>query len=390
VDTAALKASWAQVVTLGDQAAAYFYATLFSIDPGLRAMFSASMGGQRDRLLAALGHIVSNVDDTDTLVAFVQQLGRDHRRFEVQPQHYPVVGQALLHTLAHGLGPAWTDQLAADWAEAYSIVSTVMIEAAAAVDSVEPAWWDAELVSHERRTGDIAVLTVRPQGELRYRAGQSLAVESHLRPKVWRYLSPANAPRRDGTIEFHVRAVAGGQLSPALVYQAREGDVLRLGAPIGHRLTVASAPGPDLLLLAGGTGLAPMKAIIEQLAASLNDRKVTLVVGAANRWDLYDLPALNQLAVDLRWVQVITALSDDPLASQPATAVEAALRNGSWHDRKIYVCGSPAMVAGTCQTLQDEGYASGDVHVEQFDDKTYAPLRASLTPERVFEEVTRP
>jgi NAD(P)H-flavin reductase/hemoglobin-like flavoprotein len=390
VDTAALKASWAQVVTLGDQAAAYFYATLFSIDPGLRAMFSASMGGQRDRLLAALGHIVSNVEDTDTLVAFAQQLGRDHRRFEVQPQHYPVVGQALLHTLAHGLGPAWTDQLAADWTEAYTIVSTVMIEAAAAAESVEPAWWNAEVVAHERRTGDIAVLTVRPHGELRYRAGQSLAVESHLRPKVWRYLSPANAPRRDGTIEFHVRAVPGGQLSPALVYQAREGDVLRLGAPIGNRLTVSSAPGPDLLLLAGGTGLAPMKAIIEQLAAGLNERKVTLVVGAANRWEVYDQPALNQFANDLRWVQVITALSDDPLADHPATAVEAALRNGSWHDRKIYVCGSPAMVAGSCQTLHEEGYSPDNVHVEQFDDKTYAPLRASLTPERVFEEVTRP
>jgi NAD(P)H-flavin reductase/hemoglobin-like flavoprotein len=390
VDTAALKASWAQVVTLGDQAAAYFYATLFSIDPGLRAMFSASMGGQRDRLLAALGHIVSNVEDTDTLVAFAQQLGRDHRRFEVQPQHYPVVGQALLHTLAHGLGPAWTDQLAADWTEAYTIVSTVMIEAAAAAESVEPAWWNAEVVSHERRTGDIAVLTVRPHGELRYRAGQSLAVESHLRPKVWRYLSPANAPRRDGTIEFHVRAVPGGQLSPALVYQAREGDVLRLGAPIGNRLTVSSAPGPDLLLLAGGTGLAPMKAIIEQLAAGLNERKVTLVVGAANRWEVYDQQALNQFANDLRWVQVITALSDDPLADHPATAVEAALRNGSWHDRKIYVCGSPAMVAGSCQTLHEEGYSPDNVHVEQFDDKTYAPLRASLTPERVFEEVTRP
>nr|BFE57732.1 FAD-binding oxidoreductase [Dactylosporangium thailandense] len=390
MDTAALKASWAQVVPLGDQAAAYFYATLFSIDPGLRAMFPASMGGQRDRLLSALGHIVSNVDDSETLVAFVQQLGRDHRRFEVQPQHYPVVGQALLHTLAHGLGPAWNDQLAADWAEAYGIVSKAMIDAAAAVDPFEPAWWNAEIVSHERRTGDIAVITVRPQGEVRYRAGQSLAVESHLRPKVWRYLTPANAPRRDGTIDFHVRAVAAGQLSPALVYQARVGDVLRLGSPIGNRLTVASGPGPDLLLLAGGTGVAPMKAIIEQLAAGLEDRKVTLVVGVPNQWDLHDQAELDQLANDLRWVQVITALSDDIIGGQPMTAVEAALRHGSWHDRKIYVCGSPAMVAGTCQTLRDEGYASTNVHVEQFDDKTYAPLRASLTPERVFEEVTRP
>lgn len=390
MDVAALKASWAQVATLGDQAATYFYATLFSLDSGLRGMFPAAMGGQRDRLLSALGHIVSHVDDTDTLVAFVEQLGRDHRRFEVRPEHYPTVGRALLHTLAHGLGTAWTEQLAADWTEAYTIVSGVMQQAAVVAEQTMPAWWDAEVIAHKRRTADIAVLTVRPTLELRYRAGQSVAVESHLRPKVWRYLSPANAPRPDGTIDFHVRAVAGGQLSPALVYQCQLGDVLRLGAPVGTRLSVPAGPGPDLLLLAGGTGVAPLKALVEELATSLSDRKVTLMAGAATRWDLYDLPALNQLAEDLRWLQVFPVVADDWLAEQqPATVVEAALRSGSWYDRQIYVCGSPAMVAGTCQALLDAGYSPASIRVEQLDDKSYAPLRESLTLEGVVAEVTR-
>jgi NAD(P)H-flavin reductase/hemoglobin-like flavoprotein len=389
VDTAALKASWARVAPLGDQAAAYFYATLFSLDPELREMFPTAMGGQRDRLLSALGHIVSHVDDADTLTEFVGHLGRDHRRFEVRPEHFPTVGRALLHTLAHGLGSAWTEELASDWAEAYGVVSSVMVQAANTAEAVEPAWWNAEVVHHERRTGDIAVLTVRPDRELHYQAGQSLAVESHLRPKVWRYLSPASAPRRDGTIDFHVRAVAGGQLSPALVYQAREGDTLRLGAPVGTRLTVSVGNDRDLLLLAGGTGLAPMKALIEQLAVGLGDRRVTLVVGATTRLELYDLPALEQLAAELRWLHLVSAVSEDPWSDQPATAVEAALRNGSWHDREIYVCGSPAMVAGTCQALRDEGYQPDAIHAEQIDDKTYAPLRATLTPKEILEEMTR-
>ncbi|GAA5190922.1 FAD-binding oxidoreductase [Rugosimonospora acidiphila] len=389
MDVAALKASWAQVAALGDQAAAYFYATLFSLDPGLRRLFATSMGGQRDRLLSALGHIVSNVDDAGTLLPFVQQLGRDHRRFEVTAEHFPMVGRALLHTLAHGLGPAWTEQLAADWTEAYGIVSQVMIEAAEAATQVEPPWWNAEIVAHERRTADVAVLTVRPELELRYRAGQSIAVESHLRPRVWRYLSPANTRRPDGTIELHVRAVPGGMFSSAMVYQARPGDVLRLGAPIGNRLTIPTDSRDNLLLLAGGTGLAPMKAIIEELASNLDDRAVTLVVGAATSWELYDLAALRQLAEDLRWLQVVPTVSDDPIAPYRATVVEAALRMGSWHDRQIYVCGSPAMVSGTCQTLLEQGYSPGAVRVEQFDDKSYAPMRASLTPHGAFEEATR-
>jgi NAD(P)H-flavin reductase/hemoglobin-like flavoprotein len=389
VDVAALKSSWAQVSGLGDQVAAYFYATLFSLDPQLRGLFATAMGGQRDRLLAALGHIVSNVDDTDRLLPFVEQLGRDHRRFEVRPQDYPTVGQALLHTLAFGLGPDWTEQLAADWTEAYTIVSGVMTQAAAtASEQNVPAWWDAEVVAHERRTGDIAVLTVRPERELRYRAGQSVAIESHLRPKVWRYFSPANAPRHDGTMDFHVRAVAGGQLSPALVYQCHPGDVLRLGAPIGTRLTVPPGHGPDLLLLAGGTGIAPFKAMVEELAASSVERKVTLILGAANRWELYDRAAIQQLAEALPWLQVIGVVSDDPTVAQSATVAEAALQSGPWYDRIVYVCGSPGMVAGTCQSMLDAGYSAASIRVEQFDDKTYAPLREDVTPEDAVAEVT--
>jgi len=390
VDVAALKASWAQVSTLGDQAAAYFYATLFSLDPRLRGLFATSMGGQRDRLLAALGHIVSQVDETDRLVPFVEQLGRDHRRFEVRAQDYPTVGQALLYTLAYGLGPDWTEQLAADWAEAYTIVSGVMVQAAtAAAEQNSPAWWDAEVIAHERRCADIAVLTVRPAQELPYRAGQSLAVESHLRPKVWRYLSPANAPRSDGTIEFHVRAVPGGQLSPALVYQCRTGDVLRLGSPIGSRLTVPPGSGPDLLLLAGGTGVAPMRAIVEQLAGGTSDRKVMLILGAATVWELYDQAAIQQLAEDLRWFQVVGVVSDDPTVERNGTVADAALQSGPWYDRLVYVCGSPGMVAGTCQSMLDAGYPAANIRVEQFDDKTYAPLREDLSPEAAVAEVTR-
>lgn len=371
----ALRRSWAEVEKLGDNAAAYFYATLFTLDPSLRDMFPAAMGGQRDRLLAALGHIVSHVDDGATVTAFVQQLGRDHRRFDVRPEHYPVVGQALLHTLAQGLGPAWTPELAAQWTKAYELVSNLMIESAAESAAREPARWDAEIVSHERRTGDIAVITARVAGSYQWRAGQSLSVESHLRPRVWRYLSPANVPRGDGTVEFHVRSVPGGQLSPALVYQAQVGDVLHLSAPIGDRLTVPSGPGPDLLLLAGGTGLAPMKALVEQLIQERDARRVTLIVGATYRYELYDLDAVRALTQQYPQLNVLAALSADPALGEQLTVAEAAARNGRWHDRLIYVCGSPAMVASTSQALAAQGYAHEQVRIEHYDGTTYAPLQ---------------
>lgn len=373
---AALRQSWTELEKLGDQAAAYFYATLFTLDPSLRDMFPAAMSGQRDRLLAALGHIVSHVDDGPTLTAFARQLGRDHRRFDVRPEHYPLVGQALLHTLERGLGPAWTPELAARWTRAYELVAGLMMEAAHESSQREPARWDAEIVRHERRAGDIAVITARVAGAYEWHAGQSVSVESHLRPRVWRYLTPANLPGEDGLVEFHVRAVPGGQCSPALVYQAQVGDVLHLSTPIGTALTVPPGPGPDLLLLAGGTGLAPMKAIVRQLARDGDTRRVTLIAGAAYRFELYDMEALWDLARAHPQLTVLAALSADPAMGEPHTVAEAVARNGSWHDRLIYVCGSPAMTAGTRQALLSQGYAPEQLRVEPYDGTTYAPLQA--------------
>ena len=76
---------------------------------------------------------------------------------------------------------------------------------------------------------------------------------------MWRYLSPANAPRTDNTIEFHVRAVDGGWVSPALVHATAKGDVLRLGPAVGNGLTLDESSDGDLLLLAGGTVSRPLR-----------------------------------------------------------------------------------------------------------------------------------
>lgn len=388
--TATLRASWAAVEKLGDHAAGYFYAALFTLDPNLRDRFPVAMGEPRGRLLATLGQLVSHVDDRPALTALAARLGRDHRWFDLRPEHAPQVRQALLHTLARLLGEDWTPGLADRWAGLYDQLADVMIAAAGQAARQGPTRWDAEIVSYERRSGDLAVIVVKVAGEpggYRWRAGQSVAVESHRRPRVWRYLSPANPPRPDGTVEFHVRAVPGGQLSPALVYQAQVGDILHLSAPTGDRLTVppttpagsGAGPGPDLLLLAGGTGLAPLRAIAEQLAEAGDRRKVTLIVGAGYRHELYDLDAVWALRRRHRALTVLVALSADPSLGEPQTVAEAAIRNGSWHDRLIYVCGSPAMVAGTRALLAGHGYPPEQLHIEQYDVGGYPRLPVGMT-----------
>jgi hemoglobin-like flavoprotein len=182
VDIAAMRASFAKAAANGDEAPLYFYSHLFLSHPETRALFPVSMAQQRDRLFRALGDVVSHIDNLDAVIPMLRQLGVDHRKFGALPAHYPAVGASLLATLEH-FDDEWTPELAKDWTEAYTIVSQVMIEAAkAAADT--PAWWEADVVAHERRTIDTAVLQIRPREPLPYIAGQSISLETEIRPRL--------------------------------------------------------------------------------------------------------------------------------------------------------------------------------------------------------------
>jgi ferredoxin-NADP reductase len=372
VDAKRLKESWTAVTEYGDEVPLYFYSTLFLTHPETRKLFPVSMAAQRDRLVNALGRTVANVDDLDQLLPFLQQLGGDHRKFEVQAEHYPMVGGALIATLEHFLGPRWTPELAAAWTEAFGIVSKVMIDAARSSERSAPPWWDAEVVARDQRTWDITVLTLKPERIFPYQPGQSVAVESALRPKLWRYYSPANAPRVDNTIELHVRQIPGGVLSTVLAQVVQAGDVLRLGSPLGTDLTLPADDPRDLLLLAGGTGLAPLRALAEQAANEGRNRRVALYAGVRTRREAYDLEALNELQHRYPHFAATLLLSDDPQhRSNRATAVDAAIRQGPWRDYVVYVCGSIPMVRGTLEQLAAAGFDPRSVRTEEFHSHPY-------------------
>ncbi len=130
MDPQLLKENFALVGEKGEDVAAFFYADLFARNPELRGLFPADMGRQHQKLLEALAHIVSRVDEAGELVPFLQDLGRRHVRYGVAPEHYAAVGASLLATLEHFSGPAWSPELRQDWATAYGLASQVMVEAA--------------------------------------------------------------------------------------------------------------------------------------------------------------------------------------------------------------------------------------------------------------------
>jgi hemoglobin-like flavoprotein len=89
VDAQRLKDSFAHVAMHGDAVPLYFFSDLFLRQPQVRDLFPVSMAVTRDRLVNALGRIVSQVDDLDNLRGYLADLGRDHRKFGAIAEHFP-------------------------------------------------------------------------------------------------------------------------------------------------------------------------------------------------------------------------------------------------------------------------------------------------------------
>jgi hemoglobin-like flavoprotein len=129
-----IRESWAQVAPIADAAATIFYDRLFELDPSLRRLFSRTdMAGQRRNLMQTLAVVVASIDRLESIVPAVEALGRRHAGYGVEAAHFETVGQALLDTLAVGLGEDFTAEVRDAWATAYGILAGVMQSAAAEI-----------------------------------------------------------------------------------------------------------------------------------------------------------------------------------------------------------------------------------------------------------------
>lgn len=123
--------TWMQMERIADAAATRFYDRLFELDPSLRALFPATdLRDQKRKLMQTLTVAVRGLHRLQDLTPALEALGRRHVGYGVQDAHYETVGQALLWTLEHGLGAAFTPQVRDAWVETYQLVTSVMQRAA--------------------------------------------------------------------------------------------------------------------------------------------------------------------------------------------------------------------------------------------------------------------
>lgn len=363
---AAIRETFRYVTEAGDEAVGYFYAWLFLRRPELRALFPPAMDEQRDRLFRALTRIVESLAAPEEMASYLSQLGRDHRKYGVDPGMYDAVGEALVATLRAFAESAFTPAAEEAWTQTYAAAAGLMIRAAEDDGALAPPSWTAEVVQVDNRRHEIAVITLAPDGVLPYQAGQHLSLQTPRWPHVWRPYSIACMPRDDGLISLHVKAVPGGWVSNALVHHTEPGDELTLGPALGT-MTLQPAAGRDLLCVAGGTGLAPIKAMIEQVIreSASRQRRIFLFYGARKRDDLYDMKELWRLTDAYHGLELTPVTSDDPAFNgMQGNVGRVAARYLPHRDCEAYVAGPAGMVRETIRVLTRGGMPRERIHYD--------------------------
>jgi len=138
-DIMLVRTSFARVVPVKDAAADLFYARLFERAPHLRTLFPADLRQQKQKLMTMIAAAVSALHDLEALVPKLKALGMRHAGYGATAEHYDVVGDVLLLTLARALGDAFTPNVRAAWTKVYGVLAATMQAGAAELGEMQAA-----------------------------------------------------------------------------------------------------------------------------------------------------------------------------------------------------------------------------------------------------------
>lgn len=234
----------------------------------------------------------------------------------------------------------------------------------------------ARVVSLRKLADDVMEMQLKlPAIErLAFHAGQY--IEFILRDKTRRAFSIANAPSNDEYLELHLRHVPEGKFTGHVFNQMKEKAMVRIEGPFGSFYIRENSNRP-LILIAGGTGFAPIKAMLEQLLEEGDTRPVYLYWGVRDKQDLYQDDLAKKWAFQHENIEYIPVLSDEQLSGvqskdewQGRTGfVHAAVAEDfeSLADFDVYMAGPPVMINAAKESFSRLGLPVDQLFSDSFE-----------------------
>ena len=223
------------------------------------------------------------------------------------------------------------------------------------------------VVGIEDATHDIKIvrLAIETGGPFVFSAGQYAALAFGSLPA--RDFSMANRPD-EAVLEFHIRLVPGGAVSSFVATRLKVGDKVKASGPLGISYWREKHTGP-IYALAGGSGLAPIKSIVETALKAGKMQPIRLYFGVRGERDVYLEKHFAALAAKHRNLTFIPVLSqpDGATARRTGNMADAVAKDvGSLDGAKVYIAGPPIMVETTVKALEPKGLKREHCHVDSF------------------------
>lgn len=223
----------------------------------------------------------------------------------------------------------------------------------------------------QQLTHDVMQIFLKlPDNErLQFKAGQY--IDFLLPNGQRRSFSLANAPTQDEFLELHIRKVEGGMFTSTVFETMHERDILRIEGPLGHFYLRHEKPFP-IILVAGGTGFAPVKGIVEQAIIEKIDRYIFIYWGVRSKRDLYMHDLAQQWTEqydNIRYVPVLSEpLPEDNWQGKTGFVHEAVLKDRPhFINCEVYACGPPPMITAAKKGLMSKGLVEDRFFYDSFE-----------------------
>jgi len=220
--------------------------------------------------------------------------------------------------------------------------------------------------SLELVSDDVLKVTLRlpPNSGFSYRPGQYIDVIGH--GGLRRSYSIANAPAKGAHLELHIRRVPGGAMSDYWFALAKPNDLLRMNGPLGT-FFLRDAAGLDLVFLSTGTGIAPVKAMLEglaEMAPDISPRSASVYWGGRTPQDIYWNP--GALGFEHRFIPVLSRANAEWAGARGHVQNALLADNPALGQVSVYACGSDAMIHSASEVLTAAGLPARRFHSDAF------------------------
>ncbi len=225
----------------------------------------------------------------------------------------------------------------------------------------------ATIVGKEEMAGDICRLLLEPATPLYYHAGQYINLQQQ--NGLARSYSLASVPAVDKYLELHIRRMKKGRMSNWVHDELKAGDQIEFQGPFGNCFYLSSDPQQAMLLIATGTGLAPLLGILRDALNNDHQGSIHLYHGSRTLDGLYAQELLHKLAASHTNVSYIPCLSGDDVPSgyRASRAHETAFdEHSSLKDWRVYLCGNPLMVQQSKKQAYLNGADMKNIHGDPF------------------------